>query len=578
MAGSPNTSPTPKEPRRSRETAAWLPGALSAAALETVSEGVVLADCDGLIVYMNPFAERLIGVDLTEARGKPVTKIYPIVSETTRLQRQDPVEICLRERRTVVLPGLFLLQTHQGDEHIIRDTVSPIFGSGSEDELQGVVLVFKDLTRIRGLEKQMVYLTSHDTLTGLINRQEFEIYLEAALESSRDLGLAHTLLQMNVLELKLINDYFGLIAGDELLRRVGDHLRRQVGEMGILGRLGGDDFGLLLENRDHARAQRIAEALQRSFRSFRFSWGGQDFDIGLAIGMVPFRPASDSALQLLKNSDAACYLARQSRNRIHTFAPSDTALAERHGPLHWVHRIRRALAEDRFSIFLQEIRPLAQQRRSHRFFEALVRMIDDEGKIVAPGQFIPVAEDHDLAPLVDRWVVRRTLRMLAQNECSLLSGASVSINLSGRSLGDEAFLEEVSDYIDASGVDTRRIFFEITETAAVANLGHALRFINALKKKGCRFVLDDFGSGLSSFAYLKNLPVDMLKIDGEFVRNMEIDPIREAMVAAINQVGQVMGLETIAEWVESEATYERLEQMGVDFVQGYLIHRPEATS
>ena len=577
MAGSPNPPPASKEPRRSRKTAAWLPGALSAAALETISEGVVLADRDGLVVYMNPFAERLIGVDLTEARGEPVAKIYPIVSETTRLERQDPVEICLRERRTVVLPGLFLLQTLQGEEHIIRDTVSPIFGSGSDGELQGVVLVFRDLTRIRGLEKQMVYLTSHDTLTGLINRQEFEIYLEAALESSRDLGLAHTLLQMNVLELKLINDYFGLIAGDELLRRVGDHLRQQVGEMGILGRLGGDDFGLLLENRDHAQAQQIAEDLQRSFRTFRFSWGGQDFDIGLAIGMVPFRPVSDSALQLLKNSDAACYLARQSRNRIHTFAPSDTALAERHGPLHWVHRIRRALAEDRFSIFLQEIRPLGGQR-SFRFFEVLVRMLTDSGEIVPPGQFIPVAEDHDLAPLVDRWVVRRTLRLLAQDDNSILSGAAVSINLSGRSLGDEAFLEEISDYIAASGVDTQRLFFEITETAAVANLGHALRFISALKKKGCRFVLDDFGSGLSSFAYLKNLPVDMLKIDGEFVRNMEIDPIREAMVAAINQVGQVMGLETIAEWVESEATYERLEHMGVDFVQGYLIHRPEATS
>jgi EAL domain-containing protein (putative c-di-GMP-specific phosphodiesterase class I) len=356
------------------------------------------------------------------------------------------------------------------------------------------------------------------------------------------------------------------------LRRVAARLQEKVGQRGILGRVGADDFTLLLENQSAIEARAVARGLQRSFHDFRFSWGGQLFEVGLNVGLVPITAASESVPQIFRAAGAACYLARQEgRNRIHTYAPDDAAVSERHGRLHWVQRIRRALAEDRFCLYQQEIRPLKPGGRPLR--EILVRLIDASGNRLEPGSFIPIAEHHDLASSIDRWVVRHSLGFMARGGAA--AAGRVSINLSAQSLSDEAFLEDVLCFLDAEGADPGRIFFEITETTAVAHLGRALHFIEAVKELGCRFILDDFGSGFSSFAYLKNLPVDMLKIDGEFVRSMENDPIRRAMVAAINQVAQVMGIETVAEWVETEATYEMLRDLGVDYVQGFWLHRPE---
>jgi diguanylate cyclase (GGDEF)-like protein/PAS domain S-box-containing protein len=541
---------------------------------DAVSEGVIQTDRHGLIEAMNPVAERMTGVVIAKAYHQPIGEIYRVVNEAQRLPRQDPVALCLAERRTVILPGFFILQGRGGEEHVIRDTAVPILGS--EGQATGVLLVVRDLSRQRSLEKQMVYLASHDALTGLLNRQEFEIYLEVALERSREQGAEHALFYLDIMELKLVNDYYGLVAGDELLRQVGELLRQEVGEHGLLGRVSGNDFGLLLENRTMVEAQSVAQKLLNLFRDFRFTWAGQHFDVGLSIGVVLIQASSESVVQILKAADTACYLARQGgRNKLHTFVPGDAAVAERHGRLAWVHRIQRALAEDRFVLFHQEIRSLASGVRS--FYEVLLRMLDDEGKLIPPGRFIPVAEEHDLATAIDLWVVRHTLKLLSSpSAVPALAKAAITINLSGRSLGDGGFLEEIKSAILESGVETSRLYFEITETAAVANMAAANRFIAPLKEMGCRFVLDDFGSGFSSFAYLKNLPVDLLKIDGEFVRSMEDDAINRAMVASVNQIGQVMGLGTIAEWVENEATYELLREMGVDFVQGYFVHRPES--
>jgi len=539
---------------------------------DTVSEGVIQTDLRGLIEAMNPVAERLTGVIVSEVRRRPLNEIYRVVNEVQRQPRQDPVALSVAERRTVILPGFFILRGRGGEEHIIRDTAVPILDSAGQ--ATGVLLVIRDLTRLRSLEKQMVYLASHDALTGLLNRQEFEIYLEVALERSREQGAEHALLYLDIMELKLVNDYYGLVAGDELLRQVGEMLRQEVGEHGLLGRVSGDDFSLLLENRTVAEAQGVAQTLINLFRDFRFTWAGQNFDVGLSVGVVPIQATSESVVQILKAADAACYLARQGgRNKLHNFVPGDAVVAERHGRLAWVHRIQRALAEDRFVLFHQEIRPLASGVRP--FHEILLRMLDEEGKLIPPGRFIPIAEEHDLATAIDLWVVRQTLKLLSRGAAPALAEATIAINLSGRSLGDEGFLEEIKGAILESGIETGRLYFEITETAAVANMADANRFIASLKDMGCRFVLDDFGSGFSSFAYLKNLPVDLLKIDGEFVRSMEGDATNRAMVASVNQIGQVMGLGTIAEWVENEATYELLREMGVDFVQGYFVHRPE---
>ncbi len=543
---------------------------LAQVTLASMGDGVIRTDAEGLVDYMNPAAERLTGWRLEEAMHRRLGDVYQVVHESTRRPRRNAVELCLVENRTIVTPGLFTLIARGGEELIVRDSVAPIPGPGGG--VAGAVVVFRDLTRIRGLEQRMVYLESHDTLTGLLHRQELEIYLEAALESARDQGLEHALLYLDLWELKLINDCFGHVAGDELLRRVARRLQAKAGQRGVLARAGGDDFGLLLEDHSLVEAQAVAHGLQRSFRDFRFNWGGQLFEVGLNIGLVSINGASESVTQILRAADVACYLARQGgRNRVHAYVPDNAEVAERHGRLHWVRRIQRSLAEDRLCLYQQEIRPLKEGAAGLR--EVLVRMVDD-GAHVKPGAFIPIAEHHDLASSIDRWVLRRSLRLL-ESDRGVLSGERVTLNLSGQSLSDETFLEDVLGYLQASSADAGRIFFEITETTAVAHLSRALHFIAALKEHGCRFILDDFGSGFSSFAYLKNLPVEILKIDGEFVRSMETDPIRRAIVTSINQVAQVMGLETIAEWVETEATYEMLRELGVDYVQGYWLHRPE---
>ncbi|MCP3960912.1 MAG: EAL domain-containing protein [bacterium] len=542
---------------------------LAQVTLESIGDGVIRTDSAGRVDYMNPVAERLTGWSLEEAMERDVTEAYQVVHESTRRPRRNPIELCLMEKRTIVMPGLFMLKSRHGDEYIIRDSVAPI--PGPEGQIVGAVVVFRDLTRIRGLEQRMVYLESHDTLTGMLNRQELEIYLEAALESARDQGLEHTLVYLDLWEFKLINDCYGHVAGDELLRQVAERLKAKIDQRGLLGRVGGDDFTCLLENCSALEARAVVRGLQRAFREFRFNWGGQHFEIGLNVGLAAINASTESMAQILKAANAACYLARQGgRNRIHTYVTDDAVVAERHGRLHWVQRIRTSVAEDRLCLYQQEIRPLKEGGRGLR--EILVRMVDTTGAHLMPGGFIPIAEHHDLASSIDRWVIRHSLSLLERDHAS---GGPVSINLSGQSLGDEGFLEDVLGYLETARPDPDRVFFEITETAAVANLGRALHFIAALKDMGCRFILDDFGSGLSSFAYLKNLPVDILKIDGEFVRSMESDPIRRAMVASINQIAQVMGIETIAEWVETEATYEMLRELGVDYVQGFWLHRPE---
>ena len=546
---------------------------LAQVALTSTGDGVIRTDAEGLVDYMNPVAEKLTGWGLEEARNQPVTAIYCGRGETSRRPRPNPVELCLEAGRTIALPGLVSLEGRDGNEHTVQDSAAPIVDR--RGQVLGAVLVIRDLTRVRGLEQQMAYLTSHDPLTGLLNRQELEIHLEVALEAARDHGKEHALLHIHTIELKLINDYYGLVAGDELLRQVADLLRHELDPRGQIGRIAGDDFGLLLLDFSLEDARSVARGLMRRFRNFRFAWGGQHFEIGLSVGLVPITARTLGVHQLVKAADAACYLARQSgRNQIHATSDGDgSLLSEHHGRLYWVQRIHRALAEDGFRLYHQEIRPLREGLPP--LYEILVRMVDDDGSHLPPGSFIPVAEGHDLAPALDRWVVRHTLRLLAAARKGPLAEAAVSVNLSAQSLGDETFVDDLVGAIESSRVDPGRIYFEITETAAVANLARSLRLIEGLKKLGCHLVLDDFGSGFSSFSYLKNLPVDVLKIDGEFVRSMSEDPIHLAMVTAVNDIGHVMGLRTIAEWVEDETTLEHLRAIDVDYVQGFLLHRPE---
>lgn len=545
---------------------------LAIVTLEAIGEGVIRTSSSGRVDYINPAAEKLTGWEAGEAVGRDISEVYNVYSEATRRPRRNAVELCLAERTLQVPPGLSNLRTREGDELTIRDSISPILGD--DGEVLGAVVVFRDLTRVRSLEREMAYITSHDPLTGLLNRQDFEIYLEAALEQARQRGVLHALLYLDLVELKLVNDCYGPVAGDELLRQIAQLLRGEVGESMILGRVGGGDFSLLLENHDTEQAAAFARSLQRAVSSFRFGWGGQHLEIAFNIGLVAIgapNGASNASVQsVLKAADSASYRARQrGRNKIHVFDAKD-GLDERHGRLHWVQKVRRALAEDRFVLYRQKIEALHPNGAG--LHEILVRMVGDQGEPLAPGLFIPIAEAYDLAPLIDRWVLRKSFDLLAGGA---LGNDKVSINLSGQSLGDETFLDDALSYLKASRVDTSRIYFEITETNAVAHLGRALRFIGALKEKGCRFILDDFGSGFSSFSYLRNLPVELLKIDGELVRDIARDPVLKTMVRSIHEVSHSIGLKTIAEWIEDEATLEALKELGVDYGQGFLLHRPE---
>jgi diguanylate cyclase (GGDEF)-like protein len=409
-------------------------------------------------------------------------------------------------------------------------------------------------------------------MTGLANRAAFEAEIRAALDSARQEQREHAVGHLDLDQFKLINDTCGHLAGDALLKQVADLLSRHVGEAGAVTRLGGDEFGLLLTDRDLLQARRVAENVCAAMRDFRFAWEGRVFKVEASIGLVPLDAESTPAA-LLAAADAACHIAKErGRGRVHIAHPRDRELAARHGQVQWVLQIQQALERDLFRLRYQRIVPLAGS--GGVMAEILLSLDDAEGAPVTPDQFLPAAERFNMMPSIDRCVVRMVFERIRGG--ALLEGIHrLNINLSGQSLNDERFLDYVLQQLARTGVDPRRICFEITETAVIANMARAQRFIEALHAKGCAFALDDFGSGLSSFAYLRTLPVDYLKIDGLFVRHMSADAIDHSMVEAINQVGRVMGIRTIAESVEDEATLSALRSLGVDYAQGHAVHRPE---
>ncbi|HEX3131244.1 MAG TPA: EAL domain-containing protein [Thermoanaerobaculia bacterium] len=547
--------------------------------LASIGDGVIRADAEGRIDYLNPVAEKLTGWISERALGRPVSEVFRVVDEVTRQSLPDPLQRCLIEGKIVESPGHALLLNEDGKEYSVRDTAAPI--RDRRGNLIGAVLVFKDVTQLRGMEREMIYLASHDALTGLLNRREFEVRLKRAIRSARAEQRHHVLLFLDLDEFKIINDTCGHLVGDEMLKQITALLRSRVRRSDILARLGGDEFGVLLEDCPLGQARQIAEEIRTTVRDFRFCWKDQIFEVGVSTGFVPVNADSGDLAQVMSAADAALYVAKDSgRNRVHEYEADDTLVAERYGEMQWIHRIQRAMEERRFRLFYQLIQPLGAAESSapnrELLCEVFLRMLDSNGKIVEPAAFMSAAERYHLIGDLDRWVVHTAFRALAEAQRREVSRPVLfAVNVSAQSLSDEAFLNYVIQQIDESLVDPRRLCFEITETAAISKLDSAIRFISALKVKGCRFILDDFGSGLSSFAYLKDLSMDFLKIDGEFVQNMVEDRVKRAMVESINQIGHVMGLQTIAEWVENRQTLEALKELGVDFAQGYWLCRPQ---
>jgi diguanylate cyclase (GGDEF)-like protein/PAS domain S-box-containing protein len=542
--------------------------------LKSIGDGVITTDAEGVVQYLNPVATTLTGWTVDEAHGQPLTKVFHIVDENHNPAR-DPVARCLEEQCVTGLANHTILIRRDGKEFSIEDSVAPI--RRRDGGILGAVLVFRDATETRRIGLQMAHQATHDALTGLVNREEFEHRLKRVMETIRIQEADHALCYLDLDQFKIINDTCGHAAGDELLRQVGRLLRQHVRERDTLARLGGDEFGLLMEHCSLKQAERAAHAVRSALEDFRFVWDARTFSIGVSIGLVPIIENGDGISGVVRAADTACYAAKENGgNRVHVYGDGDPELAQRHGVTQWVARIHRALEEGHFCLYSQPISPLVGGEIQGAHYEVLLRMEDEEGRIVLPGAFLPAAERYDLATKLDGWVIHAMFEWLTCHREHLEQLYLCEINLSGHSLGNEEFLRAVIREFDEANIPAEKICFEVTETAAIANLARATHFIQTLRARGCRFALDDFGSGLSSFAYLKNLPVDFLKIDGVFVKNIADDPTDLALVKSINEIGHTMGKRTIAEFVENAAILRklRLPEIGVDYAQGYHIGRP----
>ena len=444
----------------------------------------------------------------------------------------------------------------------------------NENQQTNILLVCENVTETRKLAEKIAYQASHDALTNLANRSEFDLYINRSLESAHSDGAEHALCYLDLDQFKVVNDTSGHIAGDELLRQLGALLRKHIRKEDLLARLGGDEFGILMHNCSLDHAFSACEKIRNVIGDFNFAWEDRCFNVGVSIGVSAIASTSGNAGELLKEADAACYAAKdKGRNRVHVFRPDDEELAQRHGEMQWVEKIHQGLNENRFSLYGQIIIPVSGDEEGLHF-ETLIRYQDSKGNIIPPGAFLPAAERYNQAPALDRWVIETVFSWMAKQPDFVNDLKLCSINLSGLSFSDETMLKFITKQFNRWFIPPEKVCFEITETAAIANLSDAATFIQALKKHGCRFSLDDFGSGLSSFAYLKNLPVDYIKIDGQFVKDILEDKVDLAMVRSINEVGHVMQKKTVAEFVENKDILAVLNQLGVDYAQGYGIGKP----
>jgi len=551
--------------------------------LESIGDGVITTDINRKVEYLNPVAEWMTGWSEESARGKPITTVFNLVDENTNRPVALPLKQWLAEgKRSDLGNPVVLLNNKHERTYTIELKGSPI--SDLKGKVIGSVLVFRNVSKLHTLTKQLSYQASHDALTGLINRKEFESRVKHAINSAQKDGKNHALCYVDLDQFKIVNDTCGHHAGDELLIQVTAQLNDALRESDTLARLGGDEFGLLLIGCPLDRAVQVAENIRKLVEKFRFIWDDRVFRIGASIGLVAITPKTTGLVELLSAADSACYVAKESgRNQVHVYRPDDQAIADRQGQMQWTHRIQTALEENRFELHFQSIIPVTNNASAGLSGELLIRMVENPAsqkkKLIMPTAFIPAAERYQLMPKIDQWVIVNALNELkslglTKSSQSQRQWDMCFINLSGQSIGDQKVLDVILKTLETTQVPPSILCFEITESSVIANLENANQFITTLKSVGCRFALDDFGTGLSSFAYLKNLPVDFLKLDGELVRDIATDKASYAMVDAINRVAHVMGMKTIAEHVETEDILQALRRMGVDYAQGFGIEPP----
>jgi len=536
-------------------------------AVEASPTAVLITDINGTIEYINPKFTEITGYDREYLIGKSPRILQSGTTLKSLYTDLWNTILCGKEWR-----GELHNRKKNGDLYWARNSISAV--KDTNDKITHFISMQEDMTQEVEISEQLNFQTTHDALTGLINRLEFERRAERLLTMrQKDLDV-HALCFLDLDQFKIVNDTCGHMAGDEMLRQISMILQHEVRQRDTLARLGGDEFAVLMEHCPLDQAQRVAWSLLEAVQDFHFCWEEHTFKVGVSIGLVSITEITTDLSELLKQADAACYMAKdRGRNRIHVYHENDADLAYRHGEMQWVERINQALEEDRFCLYAQTIMPLDERQGVH--YELLLRMIGEKGQIIVPGSFLPAAERYSLIIKLDNWVIRKTFSLLSANPAILDQIHLVSINLSGHSLAENNVLELIFSLLDETGIDAEKICFEITETAAILNLANAQRFISSLQALGCQFALDDFGSGLSSFGYLKNLPVDYLKIDGLFIKDIVDNPIDYAMVKSINEIAQLMGMRTVAEFVENDQTKMLLKKIGVNYAQGYGISKPQ---
>ena len=549
------------------------------ATLDAMGESVITVDADGRIDYINYSAEALFGLRLDQAIGKAFSDVASLVDESDRHSLGDPVRMALASggrvsmgRRAVLVPA------NGGPERSIELSVTPLKPEGRETT--GMVLVLHDTSELRGLARQMTYQASHDALTGLVNRREFERRLQEALDSAQTGDTAHALCYLDLDRFKVVNDTCGHTAGDNMLREVASIIKEAVRDSDTAGRIGGDEFALLLVGCPLEKARQIADNVVNAVSDYRFVWKDKIFNIGVSIGLVEIGHGGASIEDLMNSADSACYVAKkQGGVHVHVYSAREEVNARHSGEIHWLQKLQGALRDNKFELYFQPIVHAQVGGVRGPAIEVFVRMESENGQPAAPpAEFIRAAERYRLMPFVDRWVVQAVLSALGRGGLKLPVGRSVAINIAGQTLGDSEFLEFVVDCFDHTGAIPDDICFEVTESSVVANLDHARRFIGVLHGMGCEFALDDFGSGLSSFSTLKTLPMDYLKIDGSFIRNLSEDSVNQAMVAAMIELSRSLNFRIVAEQVEDQLSLETVKRMGIDFVQGFAIARPQPLS
>jgi len=540
---------------------------LAQTTLESINEAVITTDENGHIVTLNHKAEQLLHTNEEQAKGLDFSDICHLTEEDSSTRNYNPIALCLQADLAFTLNKLILTNSSNNNFYV-ECSISPLHSH--DNTVIGCVLVMRDVSQSRRTTHEIEHRAQHDALTGIFNRHAFEAALE---ENTQSEHYQHSLCYIDLDQFKIVNDTCGHLAGDELLRQLTHELAATIRQSDIFARLGGDEFGILMLNCNTERALKIAHKIKQTVSDYTFHWENQTFRLGASIGIAEINQDISASLAL-QHADTACFSAKdQGRNRIHVFSFDDATITTTQGHMSWVPRLHKALQEDHFELYVQAITSLQTATSEDNHFEILVRL-NDNGKTIPPGAFLPAAERYNLSAQIDRWVIINTLHTLSTYLQHTQDNDTFNINLSAASLSEPGFFDFVSSSLLNSELHPSQICFEITETAAVTNLSAAHTLITELKKMGCQFALDDFGSGLSSFGYLKSFPVDYLKIDGAFIKDLIDDPIDAAMVKSINEIGQIMGKKTVAEFVENQAIADVLREMGVDYAQGYHFSVP----